>query len=95
MGWKMESLRLGLYLSIPLAAFTMSNWPSVIDHYHNAYRLDVYGRTGVDVFPSDVDSIETLQKKADKLPWFFNLYRIRRAEAPTLQQQQQQQNDDN
>lgn len=47
MGWKMESFRLGLYLSVPLIAFTMSNWPSIVDHYHNAYRLDVYEKTGV------------------------------------------------
>ncbi|CDS42725.1 expressed conserved protein [Echinococcus multilocularis] len=82
MGWKMESLRLGLYLSVPLIAFTMSNWPSIVDYYHNAYRLDVYEKTGIDVFPHDIDSIETIQQDADKRPWFLNLHRIRRPDGP-------------
>ncbi|KAL5111060.1 hypothetical protein TcWFU_010434 [Taenia crassiceps] len=82
MGWKMESLRLGLYLSVPLIAFTMSNWPSIVDYYHNAYRLDVYEKTGVDILPHDIDSIETIQQNADKRPWFLNLHRIRRPDGP-------------
>lgn len=47
MGWKLESFRLGMYLSVPLIALTMSNWPSIVDYYHNAYRVDIYEKTGV------------------------------------------------
>ncbi|VUZ56930.1 unnamed protein product [Hymenolepis diminuta] len=82
MGWKLESFRLGMYLSVPLIALTMSNWPSIVDYYHNAYRVDIYEKTGVDVFPDDIDSIEAVIEKADKRPWFLNLGRVRRPNGP-------------
>ncbi|EUB59406.1 hypothetical protein EGR_05760 [Echinococcus granulosus] len=36
----------------------------------------------IDVFPHDIDSIETIQQDADKRPWFLNLHRIRRPDGP-------------
>nr|CDS26486.1 expressed conserved protein [Hymenolepis microstoma] len=82
MGWKLESFRLGIYLSVPLIAVTMSNWPSIIDYYQSVYRLDIYEKTGVDVFPDDIDSIESIVEWADKRPWFLNLGRVRRPNGP-------------
>ncbi|BHF62779.1 hypothetical protein SprV_0200576500 [Sparganum proliferum] len=77
-GWKMEVIKVGLYLAIPLGVLTMSNMPRFLERNYETQRLSVYEQTGVDMSPGDPVSIDELRARADAQPRILNLHRIRR-----------------
>ncbi|VDK34994.1 unnamed protein product [Dibothriocephalus latus] len=80
-GWRMEVIKVGLYLAIPLGVLTMSNMPQYLERNHEAQRLSVYEQTGVDMSPGDPETLDELRAKFDKMPKICNLHRINRSAA--------------